>query len=496
MQTKHLYFYVFTLVITAVVMGLAGYFYTLYKIKQLQEGGKDQESALEAKKIELANSVLNSTGISATLVNQGFWYTYTDAYGNTVVAFFDLKALARKGLSETEIQELVGALKVSEVKPGDTMKEVAETELPQDLQFHNELYTQTYDATYLTRKESLESKLRGRTYSERDIFQLAYIYELEGRYEERDQLNVRRCKEFNKGCEPLSVVTITGSVLNVQGDPVQNAIVEMLGSEGKSLTDEKGRYTVYANVSSGLEKLRVRAYKRNYSDGVTSVLSLSAGRTAYEAPPIVLSAPLTIVTIDTVKKTVTGTENKYSNNSFVLKTSESEYVIPEDSIVYESGKLYKGQVEVYLYEFTQETVPEGLTRVDTFDQVIGYAGDLMKTFGMPYIQFFTPNGEELHVLKSRPMVLTYRIHHMQELRENTANIYQPLTQQDMQLLVDATNPGSYNIDRDFLIENGLLRFPAFWVFDRIRGVWENVGVDVVDVNGTIRSEFYTRNDIP
>jgi hypothetical protein len=133
-------------------------------------------------------------------------------------------------------------------------------------------------------------------------------------------------------------------------------------------------------------------------------------------------------------------------------------------------------------------------QVDTFDQVMGYAGDLMKTFGMPYIQFFTQDGAELDVLKSKPMVLTYKIADMDALRKNTDQIYEPLTDRDMQLLVEASRGNPYVIDREFLINNQLLRFPAFWVFDRKRGIWDNVGVSVLDTQGTIKTIFYTVRD--
>lgn len=178
---------------------------------------------------------------------------------------------------------------------------------------------------------------------------------------------------------------------------------------------------------------------------------------------------------------------------FVVRTGQSTYEIPGNAIVHRSGARYKGEVDVYLYEFSQGNIPDSLMQVDTFDDVRGFAGDLMKTFGMPFIQFFTPDGEELHVLSNNPMVLTYKIANMSELRRNTLAIYSPLTNEDMKFLVDVSskNPEAYPIDREFLISNQLLRFPAFWVYDRRAGVWNSVGISVLDTSGTIKSEFYT-----
>jgi hypothetical protein len=71
-----------------------------------------------------------------------------------------------------------------------------------------------------------------------------------------------------------------------------------------------------------------------------------------------------------------------------------------------------GDIDIYLYEFDNRTIPASLANIDTFDQVMGYAGNLMKSFGMPYIQFFTTDGKELFVQKSNPMALTYTIANM------------------------------------------------------------------------------------
>jgi hypothetical protein len=177
-----------------------------------------------------------------------------------------------------------------------------------------------------------------------------------------------------------------------------------------------------------------------------------------------------------------------------VTTPNSTYEIPQGAVVDASGKSYQGPIDIYLYEFTKGNPPESLMQVDTFDAVMGFAGDLMKTFGMPYIQFFTQEGVELHVMKSKPMVLTYRIADMEALRTNHDQIYSELTERDMQLLVEASRGNPYVVDREFLINNQLLRFPAFWVFDRKRGVWDNVGVSVLDTQGTISTIFYTIRD--
>jgi hypothetical protein len=297
------------------------------------------------------------------------------------------------------------------------------------------------------------------------------------------------------------LTTIHGRVTDAHGNAIQGASVVLLGRTdvSPSITDAKGEY-LFATNAMPMEKIRIKASKRNYSDGLGEIVVLTKGtaRKSYVADDIQLTTPITIVTIDYAKKTVTGARNLYSEDGTVtIQTPNSTYQIPAGSIVDQHGEVYtKGPIDVYLYEFDKGNPPESLMQLDTFDQVIGYAGNLMKTFGMPYIQFFAQDGEELGVLKSRPMVLTYRIANMQELRDNTDHIYQPLTDADMEFLVESSRGQPYRIDRDFLIKTNMLRFPAFWVFDRKRGIWDNVGVSVLNKQGVIQTIFYTiRDDI-
>ena len=47
----------------------------------------------------------------------------------------------------------------------------------------------------------------------------------------------------------------------------------------------------------------------------------------------------------------------------------------------------------------------------------------------------------------------------------------------------------------FLIQNNILRWPAFWILDRGAGVWENVGARIIDEAGKTQTIMYTNNDI-
>lgn len=436
--------------------------------------------------------------VSTRGLTNGFWISYPDADGSDSLYFVDITALAQNGLTAEQLQDLASRIRDSEVIERTEVRALSDDKLPTPLQFHNSLYASTLGGTStLAIEKSLEQRIGTKTTSD-DLFALSYLRELQGDYAARDALNTRACSEFGTRCASFKV-TLAGTVVDSRGDGVQGALVEVSSRpELKGVvTDAKGAYriTVPANP---VEKFRVRASKRNFSDGFVDTVVVDTHKSAFRLDPIQLSSPIAIVTADFAKKTVTGAGSEFrADGSIVLHTAQSIYEIPAGAIVHEDGSPYRGDtVDVYLYEFSKGNPPDSLTRIDTFDAVIGYAGNLMKTFGMPYIQFFAPDGEELHVLRSRPMVLTYTIVDMQALRTNADKIYRPLTDADLQLLVDASVGQPYRIDRQFLIDHQMLQFPAFWVLDRKRGVWDNIGVSVLSTQGVIKSLFYTiRDDI-
>ncbi|MFQ5662021.1 MAG: hypothetical protein ACE5F2_02095 [Candidatus Paceibacteria bacterium] len=456
----------------------------------------DKSISFEQQLWELErNRVTNALSgtIDAQDIIKGFWLEHTSESGEMEVVFVSVDGLAAQNLSQGDLEQVVADLDNGRIIDADGAARLSEDELSENLQFHNGVYaslsggvsTKEMQSELLMRVEEQES-------SSSDLSQLAYLYELEGDYAARDALNIE--EDTCESCRKKTTITISGSVVDLKGEPVQGAAIDVLGTDEATVrTDIEGLYTI--TVSTFVPgKVRVSALKRNFSDGVVSVNTVSRDKTFYEADPIVIASAVSIVTIDTQAGTVSGNRNEVRvDGTFVVHTDQSTYEIPGGAIVHRSGARYKGEVDVYLYEFSQGNIPEGLIQVDTFDDVRGFAGDLMKTFGMPFIQFFSPSGEELHVLSNNPMVLTYKIANMSELRRNTLAIYSPLTNEDMKFLVDVSSksPRAYPIDREFLISNQMLRFPAFWVYDRRAGVWNSVGISVLDTSGTIKSEFYT-----
>lgn len=455
-------------------------------------------SRLLENKARLNAALSDLTNLNGSDLARGFWVTYTDADGNSHVFRYDPDALARATLTEADIAALRDAIGGGSVSRIDVMHDVAEKDLPPTLQFHNALYASGRGgSTSLEMQSALQKKVDEKKATSDDLFKLSYIAELAGNYAQRDALNTLNCAQFQTRCKNTIKISLKGRVVDAHGG-VQGATVTIVSRPdiASTVTDETGAYTLSIYVKE-MEKVRIRAGKRNYSEGFTDSVILVQGGSVRRVNDIMLETPLTIVTIDGNKKSVTGEGNVFHpDGSVTIHTERSTYEIPAKSIVDANGVPYTaGPIEVYLYEFTKGNPPESLLQVDTFDQVIGYAGNLMKSFGMPYIQFFSQkDGKELDVISSNPMVLTYTIADMDALRNNSDHIYRPLTDADMALLVSSSQKGGYPVDRAFLIHNQLLAFPAFWVFDRKRGVWDNVGISVLNTDGTIRTVFYTVKD--
>jgi phage pi2 protein 07 len=458
---------------------------------------KNKQDRIELSQKEI-NKNLNTiekvlTGIpnlSVEDIRNGFWYYYIDEKNNESVIFVNSQELAKNNFSDKYLNELKDEISISKIFSKDRLLVVKEEDMSNDLQFHNEIYKSKINGDFLDIKLDLESKINK---TKEELIHLAYLYELEGNYEGRDEINKQMCIQYNERCEEL-VIEIRGQVLDKENNYIQDVVVEIISKEGtyETKTDRYGFYSLILDINE-LEKIRIKARKRNFADGVISLVVLTDNKKLYLMDDIVLSSAIDIYTIDNINKTVTGNQNYIKNNSFFIKSPQSTYQIPFDSLVYKDGKKFEGRADVYLYEFTRDTVPDTLLEVDTFDQVLGYAGDLMKTFGMPFIQFFdNETDEELHIFSSNPMILTHQIYHMDLLYENYDNLYGPLTEKKMIFLVNKTEElEGYPITRDFLIDFQMLEFPAWWCFDQRKGVWDNIGVKVLNKDGLIEAKFYT-----
>ncbi len=474
-------------------LGYSSYLgYLDYKAAQAEEAARQQIYALNRTTLIEA---LSREGVGADELVRGFWYSYRDASGGESVGRFDLDTLAWNELLAAEYVAML-ASRVGDAYrvPPTSMRYLENEELPEKLQFHNALYNPRQPGAFQGTQQQLESAYASGDATSEELWQLAYTYELRGEYEKRDELNKANCRLFKERCGGDVRIRAFGRVVDTDGRPVQAATVEVLSADGASVdTNEEGEFELTLTVDE-MEKVRIEASKRNFSSGVASIVVVSAGKSAYDVGDIVLGSPVTIITLDTARRTVSDPASEARpDGSFVLRADVSEYIIPPGAIVRADGTPYRGAVDAYIYEFDRDTVPANLVTLDIFDEVYGYTGDLMLTFGMPFIQFFTLDGERLDVLSRTPMLLTYKFPHFDKMLTNEDGILNAgVTTAEVDTLIAASRGKTdFPITSGFLFANAIHSFPPFWVMDRKSGVWDNVGIRMLDNEGTIQAPFYT-----
>jgi hypothetical protein len=464
----------------------------------------DSKARNDAKKLSERELYINtkfSGLVDQQKLKEGFWYVTTDRYGNKTYAFFDPNALLASDLSQEEIDAIYNEVKNSKISSKESYKMLPEEDLPENLQVYNAVLSSplSLDANkYLNIKDGLVLAYKEGKATKDELIQLAYIYELEGKYKERDLVNKKLCLYYKIRCVADSQIEIRGYVKDSRGWAVQNAEISLIGDSSvpSTITNENGAYLIKMGVNE-LQKIRLKVTKMGYSDGVINIIALYKEQKMYQAETAFITSANYQFTLDTIKKTITGIDNKIDGNNAIIKTSQSTYTIPFNVFYDKNNNVFSGQVEIVAYEFTRETVPVSIMAVDTFDTVRGYAGNLMQTFGMPYVQFYDKNGNELFVKKSKPIRLVYKMYHMEDLYSGSTKIYAPVTTKEVEEMIAfcKNNKEQYPITREFLIETRLLKFPAWWIFDQSKGVWENEGYKLLDTNGTIETIFYTIKDM-
>jgi len=485
------------ILISVIILLLVVIFYFVYNyILQNQTRQNDQ---LNLKR-ELYIKNMFADLASGTNLMDGFWYVTTDEYGNESISFFNPKQLVANNISDEDLIALYNKIKNAKVSAKSSFSLVLESNLPPNMQFYNKILATplSNDKSYLNIKDGLVDLYSLKKATKDDLVKLAYIYGLEGNYEERDLINKKLCSDFKFQCSSGVDIKILGLVKDGKGNLVQNAKIIVFGDSTilPVFSDEKGVYSLSIGVNE-LEKVRLKITKPGFSDAVVNISVLDANKKIYRAEEAVIASANYNFTLDTLKKTITGVENLIEGNSAIIKTPQSTYTIPFNVFFDKNDKPFVGQIEVVAYEFNRETVPISMMTVDTFDAARGYAGNLMQTFGMPYIQFYDKNGNEIFVKKSSPIKLEYDMYHIDDLYSGNTNVYEPITTQDMERIIAFCKKSTieYPIDRQFIIDNNLYKLPAWWIFDQGRGIWDNVGYRLVDTKGKTETLFYTIKDV-
>jgi len=344
------------------------------------------------------------------------------------------------------------------------------------MQIHNKILKVNPKESYKKIREDLENK-ENRTNEETET--LSYLYDYSWDYKKANM--TRRALT---GSVEAAKITVSGIVKDATGSVINWARVEVLNNpEIYTLTNNEGKY-ILAFDYPAYSRIRLRATEKNHSDAFNALSVFEPLYNQVEEKDFTLQKPDYIVDIDL--------DRDVKNGIFTIETPQTTYTIPEDALVNtDTTQSSKRKFRAYLYEFTKQTNMDNYMYNDTFDAVYGYVGNIMKTFGMPYMQIFDLEGNEVHIRKNHPALLTNRIYHMKELYENYDKIYTAVTDQDMQYLVEESKKWDFPITRQWLIENNFLRWPAWWMLNRSKWVWENVGHRVTDPKWVIETIYYT-----
>ena len=332
--------------IVIAVISVSGAVATFYVVER-QIAQEDREFSFEQELWEIEKRrVTDSLGgvISEREIRKGFWFEYMSKTGEIELVFVSVEDLAGQRLSRSELEQVVTDLDNGRIMDADSAMRRSEEELSQNLQFHNGIYASLSGGE--STKDMLETLEGAQKPSSADLSSLAYLYELEGDYAARDAAYEDIADICQSSREQLTVI-IRGTVVDLKGEPVQGATIDVLGTnEATVRTDVTGSYaTIVSTFVPG--KLRISALKRNFSDGVVSVNTVSKDKTVYEADPIVIAGAVSVVTIDTQNKTVSGSASEVrQDGTFVVRTDQSVYEIPGNALVHENGTLYQGEADV------------------------------------------------------------------------------------------------------------------------------------------------------
>ena len=282
---------------------------------------------------------------------------------------------------------------------------------------------------------------------------LAYLYDFTWDYKEAEITREKWCLDFNN-CDKKITLEVFWRVIDNDWNPISWATVELLNdTDNKIISKSDWTYKFTFDVFP-FTHLRFKTSILGYSDAFSNY-SLND----YFFP------------IDSKKVTIDFVLNKPNQVINVSKESEET--------------------------FTKWSNMDNLLENDTFEPVYWYVWNIMKTFGMPYIQIIDRESKkELFTKSSNPIILQNQVYHMKELYDNYDKIYWPINDSDMEYLVKYSNESEnpYPIDFDFLTWNNFLRWPARWSLDRETWVWSNVWHRVLNVWWLVELPFYHIKD--
>ena len=294
----------------------------------------------------------------------------------------------------------------------------------------------------------------------------------------------------------MADILITWVVKTPQWDSIPGATVEVLGTTYKTISNNKGEYTLsFQHISPAV--LRIRASAPNKMLWIHRIdvadHTVSSERIQSFEKGFTLAKAFTEISIDTLQKTIVGEGTSITEKGFLIITPYTKYLIPFNAIV-KGDTPYKWKLKALIFEFDRQS-SSYLLNADIFDQVSGLISQTLVTYGMPFVILTAENGARLDVLDTNPMTVwttdrASRETENQLLDKETKSLFENAYQ------LSQSSPDEYPINSLWEYTNGNKKIvPLFWVFDRATGYWDNVGMRFVTNNFTapynIEAHFYT-----
>lgn len=496
------------LFILGFILGTLAYLGALYyaETERLKEVEREDRIGSLDEFISLIR-FYDGSGITMKEAEEGFYYGRLldgSDLENGILQFKPKRFYSMHVGQEERLRDVLSYLAKSKHLLGISFYE--ESELPALHLNHNQLHLLDGDEgnTFLQIKSQLEKKFTQSSLQGEEMIILSYIYNLEGNYEKSDRLDRQNCKKNKLRCRDEVEIRVKGSVRDENGAAMDSASLYVLNDQNRKpyLTDENGNFDFIVPTKT-LEKIRIKAIKKGFAEGYNDFYVVSSGKDQERSILITINKAHGSLTLDTetqespvvVEKGSILNSVAFETGMFVIETPLTTYRIPRTAIVQKQGSIYKGKVDVYVYEFNKSSVIPNLLQMDvlsTHEEKIFMESNITP-FEMPYIQFFAKGSdEELFIKESNPIQLTSRIIEKDLIRSDSEKVYPAVTSEDIATLVSISGKRqSHPISRKYLIENKLSSFPTWWIIDRKRGLWDSVPVKVLNEKGTVETVYYS-----
>ena len=400
---------------------------------------------------------------------------------------------------QKNLSEYIQTLFAEKYVPNMSM--LPENEMPLHHQYYNNNFF-AFDGSYITVKKEVFSNIESGKYSEEDLISGAFILGIEGKYAEAENMYNKLCTEHidQKDLCTKEKIVIKGKATTDKNEPLVDVTITALGQGFETTTDTDGNYILEV-VTYPFKRLRIQATKRGYSlSGGTAFNVLENGSRQFSDINFILHSPLRVVTLNNqTKKVVRGTGAVATNQGFIIKTERSTYQLPYDAMIFEDEDYFNGEFDMFLFEFDRSSNLDNLLYNDIFSETMEYIGDLMQTYGMPFVMFVNSKGETIHVSSTNPMTLTYKTPETDAVDQEYENRETMLDKSWEYLYQYSQKEGGYPLNIKVIREASQqmpdvdtdISFPEFWVRDHKTGLWRNVGMRFLQKKGIIESPFFT-----